>query len=229
MELILDIDGVLVDTDLSYTVAAIRAARDLGARERTPEDVFRLRSGGGFNDDYDIALEFLRRDGIIVPRQRVIDIFQEHYLGSGWREGTWDGLISAERLLPSPATLDWIRGNDYSFFTGRPRDEALYVIKRLGLSAEAGTLVGMHDVEKGKPDPAGLRLILRNESYRAPLACGDTLDDLRAARAAAIPFVGILPPGPVARGLMEQAFRRESIEYVPSLDDLPALVGRKTV
>lgn len=160
-----------------------------------------------------------------MPRERVIQVFQEHYLGTRWEKGVWDGLIAGEKLLPSPQTLEWVRGRHYSFFTGRPRDEALFVLGRLGLVEGIGTLVGMHDVEKGKPDPSGLRLILQQEGYVSPLACGDTLDDVRAARAAGIAFVGILPPGAVARELMGGAFRREGCPHVlQSLDELPAFV-----
>ena len=149
-QLILDIDGVLVNTDNSYSRAAISAAKELGARERSLTDLFTLRSQGNFNDDYDVTVEFLRQDGIVMDRQEVVKVFQNYYLGPRWQEGVWEGLITQEPLLPDANFLKWLDDQHFSVFTGRPKDEAFFVMRRLGLFDKMQHLVGMHDVTHKK-------------------------------------------------------------------------------
>jgi HAD superfamily hydrolase (TIGR01548 family) len=229
MEVILDIDGVLVNTDDSYSRAAIETARELGARERSLEEVFRYRSEGAYNDDYDIAEAFLRDEGISLPRRRLIEVFQNYYLGEKWREGLWTGFIEKEKLLAGPEFCAWLRKRGrFSFFTGRPKDEAFYLVKRLGLFQDMDHLVGMYDVARKKPDPEGLLQIISLHGYRRPLSCGDTLDDLEAARAAGIDFVGVLPPSESARRLMRAAFEKARCDRVlGSINELPAYLEAK--
>ena len=50
----------------------------------------------------------------------------------------------------------------------------------------------MDDAEK-KPDPEGLRIILAGRDPKSALYLGDNIDDALAARAAGVPFMGILP------------------------------------
>jgi len=50
----------------------------------------------------------------------------------------------------------------------------------------------MDDAEK-KPDPEGLRIILAGRDPGSALYLGDNIDDALAAKAAGVPFMGILP------------------------------------
>jgi len=170
-------------------------------------------------------MEFLRQDGIKVDYQTVIKTFQNYYLGPRWEEGVWEGFITKEPLLASDDFIHWVRDRHFSVFTGRPKDEAFYVMRRLDLFDNMQHLVAMHDVTQKKPHPEGIHQIMSLNGYCNALSCGDTLDDLNAAKAAGISFVGILPPHPEAKVMMKNAFTANGCaEFLESINDLPAYI-----
>ena len=227
-QLILDIDGVLVNTDNSYSTAVILTVKQFGGRVRSLNDIFTLRSQGNFNDDYDVTMEFLRQDDIRVDRHEAIKVFQSHYLGPRWEEGVWEGLITREPLLPSPDLLAWLEDKHFSVFTGRPKDEAFFVMRRLGLFDRMQHLVGMHDVTHKKPHPEGIEQIVSLNGYSNVLSCGDTLDDYHAAKSAGVAFVAVLPPNDQAREIMRTAFMVQGCKnMLESINDLPGFIASK--
>ena len=54
-------------------------------------------------------------------------------------------------------------------------------------------IVTVEEVSKPKPDPEGLLKILDGRNPSTALYVGDNVDDALAAKAAKVPFVGILP------------------------------------
>ncbi|HSM50976.1 MAG TPA: HAD-IA family hydrolase, partial [Thermoanaerobaculia bacterium] len=108
-----------------------------------------------------------------------------------------DGLIARELWLPRPG---WLEGlavrHRLALFTGRSRPELAVTLRRAGCEALFDPVVTSDDVVRGKPAPDGLLAILGATGEGARLLfVGDTVDDAASARAAGVPFVGVVAPG----------------------------------
>ena len=60
----------------------------------------------------------------------------------------------------------------------------------------------MEDCDKGKPDPAGIKMAMARLGSDA-VYVGDTVDDVKAAKNAGIKAVGVLPPNVASTRLKE--------------------------
>ena len=201
--LVFDMDGVLVDVRGSYRAAIAAAVRALGGSEASPEEIQALKDGGGYNNDWDLAQELLRRRGRATGREAVIAAFDRAYQGSAG-----DGLVLREEwLLPAEALAALRKRFQLAIFTGRPRAEALAALRRFEVEAAFACCIALEDVVRGKPDPEGLRRLAAH-FHPAPLAAflGDSVDDARAAQAAGVPFFGVLPPGHAHPAALRKVF-----------------------
>lgn len=192
---VFDMDGVLVDVSGSYRRAIAATVAQLGGADAAPvsgEEIQAMKDGGGYNNDWELTRELLRRRGRLVAPGEVIAAFNRFYHGSNG-----DGFCRTERwLLPPGALAAWRRQFRLTVFTGRPRREALAALAQFGAAEAFEACVGMEDVAHGKPAPDGL-LRLAAQFAPQPLAAflGDTVDDAQAAKAAGVSFIGIVPPG----------------------------------
>ncbi|HXR98345.1 MAG TPA: HAD-IA family hydrolase [Terriglobales bacterium] len=180
-----DMDGVLVDVTQSFRLAIVATVAGLGGGVATPDEVQALKNAGGFNNDWDLSRELLRRRGRDFTRPEVIAAFDAHYLG---------GLRDQERWLLPPATIAALRERyTLCIFTGRPRRDSDYVLRRFNVADAFNIVLALEDVAVGKPAPDGL-LELRRCCAPQPLVAyiGDTVDDATSAAAAGISFIGIL-------------------------------------
>jgi len=201
--LVFDLDGVLVDVSQSYRQAILDTVRHLGGGDLSPADVQALKDEGGFNNDWDLSSELLRRRNRSVPYAEVVRVFNQFYLGPDW-----NGLILREQwLLPPDLLRELQRHYRLAIFTGRPRADAEFVLRRFHVAADFTRLLAMEDVTPGKPAPDGL-LLLAREFAPVPIVAyvGDTVDDARCAAGAAVPFVGILPANHLSTRRLRQLF-----------------------
>lgn len=183
-----DMDGVLVDVRGSFRIATEHTVEALGGTAVRSGEIAHLKHAGGFNNDWDVTRELLLQRGIAVPRARVIAVFNDFYLGRNGRRG----LILEERWLLPRETLRRLRRRyRLAIFTGRPRADALFTLRRFRVEAAFDALLGLEDT-KPKPHPDGLRQ-LRRRHAGLPITAyfGDTVDDARCAASARVPFVGI--------------------------------------
>ncbi|MGH9480935.1 MAG: HAD family hydrolase [Terriglobales bacterium] len=190
--LVFDLDGVLVDVTASFRTAVRRTVGALGGGRVTQAEIQALKNAGGYNNDWDLSRELLRRRGLAVERAQVIETFNRFYLGNGGGEG----LIRRERwLLPRRELAALRRRYRLAIFTGRPRADAGFTLRHFGVAGAFETVVALEDVTEPKPAPEGLER-LRRAHAPAPLAAyvGDTVDDARCAATAGVPFIGILAP-----------------------------------
>ncbi len=201
---VFDMDGVLVDVSGSYRRAIASTVAALGGAGIEPvaeAEIQGMKDAGGYNNDWDLSRELLRRRGVEVPRDTVIAAFNRLYHGKNG-----DGLRRTERwLLPPPALAAWRRRYRLAIFTGRPRGEAETALREFGVAAAFECCLGLEDVARGKPAPDGLLALAERFG---PLAAflGDTVDDAASARDAAVPFIGVLPPGHAAPQALAQRF-----------------------
>jgi histidinol-phosphate aminotransferase len=191
--LLFDLDGPLVDVSHSYRQAILETARaflpaELQA-EASPARVEQLKRRGGLNNDWHCTAALLAELGHPRPLDEVVTAFQARYWGS-----CGDGLIAREPwLLPlhwkSPLSR-WKTG----IVTGRPRQEALFTLRKQDWHRVFGTVVAMEDAP-AKPAPDGLIQALGEVSANAHETAylGDSVDDMRAAVAAGVLPVGVLP------------------------------------
>jgi histidinol-phosphate aminotransferase len=190
--IVFDMDGVLVDVRGSYRAAIAAAVRELGGGEVADDEIQELKEAGGYNNDWDLAGELLRRRGRAAARAAVVAAFDQAYRGAAD-----DGLCRRETwLLPSGTLAALRRRYRLAIFTGRPRAEALAALRRFGVEDAFAACIALEDVTRGKPDPEGLRRLAERFAPAPLLALlGDSVDDARAARAAGVPFIGVVPPG----------------------------------
>ena len=190
--LVLDIDGVLIDADLSFREAVLRALAELIPATVWTEAHFRaFKRAGGFNNDFRLTAaawalaelgqldRILGADGTafsalegrfqaLEPEaQRVV---QRHYRETRRLE---KALISLQELEAT--------GFDLAIFTGRPPDELDMAFGVLGWQLPAVCDAGP---QWRKPEPAGLLHLAETFRAEAITFVGDTRDDAEALRRA---------------------------------------------
>lgn len=190
-----DLDGVLVDVGASFRACIPLTVAALGGVPVADAAVQALKNGGGFNNDWDVTRELLRRQGIEVERERVIEVFSRLYRGApGMGVYGPEGLIHHERWLLPANMLTALRERfQLTVFTGRPRADAEFTLQLNDAQGAMAAIVALEDAI-AKPNPDGL---LKLAERVAPLRAyvGDTIDDARCAAAAGVAFVGICPRG----------------------------------
>lgn len=222
--LVFDMDGVLVDVTNSYRQTIIEVVKhftgivkdftgtEISNTEISNQDIQVAKNRGGANNDWDLTLELVRERGGSPTRQEVVGIFQQIYLGNNH-----DGLIAREQWLPRGQLLERLsRRFRLALFTGREHGEALFTLSKFAPDVVFDPVVGMEDVEREKPDPEGLLKIVEKIKPKEVFYVGDTTDDCRAARAAPVPFIGVVGPENPLGAELERLFRREGAKAVIS-------------
>lgn len=201
--ILFDVDGTLVDVSGSYRAATIATGREYGV-EITADDVAEAqREGGGANDDWMLTRDLLARRGVERPLDEVIERFERIYQGTD----EIPGLCGTERALLTRGDLECLRRRvRVGIVTGRPRVDADRFLAEAGFGDLVDTVVVREDAAL-KPSPEPLDLATRNLDVERAWYVGDTVDDMRAARAA-----GVLPIGVIAPGNEAEVTRRALLE-----------------
>ena len=190
--LIFDMDGVLVDVRDSYRTAIKLTAEFFTGEEVSYEEIQKFKDRGGLNNDWDLTLEIIRSRGVDIGREEVISKFQELFLGEDF-----NGLINRERWVLKKEILEKLFENyRLAIFTSRPREEALYTLKKSGTLHYFDEIIALEDVRRSKPHPEGINKILEKLKVKPENAVyvGDTVDDMIAARRAGVTGVAVAPP-----------------------------------
>ncbi len=219
--LILDMDGVLVDVTDSYRQAIVEAVKHFTGEAISHTEIQAAKNRGGSNNDWDLTLELVRERGGSPTREKVIEVFQRIYLGDDC-----NGLIARERWLARDGLFERLsRRFRLALFTGRERWEALFTLSKFAPGIVFDPVVGMEDVAREKPDPEGLLKILRAVDPQEAYYVGDAMDDCRAARAAGVPFIGVVAPQNPLRDQLDRLFRQEGARAViAAVNDLEPIL-----
>ena len=122
--------------------------------------------------------------------------------------------------------LEWLReqGVKTGIVSTKFRYRIESILAREGLSEMVDVIVGGEDVEREKPDPAGLSAAVERLEVApaAALYVGDSLTDAETARRAGVRFVAVLTGTTEAGAFADQAVE----ELLRTLDELPGLVER---
>jgi HAD superfamily hydrolase (TIGR01548 family) len=215
--LILDMDGVLVDVTDSYRQTIIETVRHFTGVEIMHKEIQAAKNRGGSNNDWDLSLELIRERGGAPEREEVIAAFQRIYLGE-----SNNGLIARERWLPRNHLLDRLSQRfRLALFTGRERWEAEFTLSKFSPGVLFDPIVGMEDVQFEKPHPEGLLKIVEQVQPSERFYVGDVMDDCLAARAAAVPFIGVVSPQNPLAAELEALFRKGGAQaVVPDINEL---------
>lgn len=203
--LVFDMDGVLVDVTGSYVETIRRTVEHFTGILVTHEEVQACKNRGGMNNDWDASCQLILERGMRPSYEEVVDRFQSIFWGA---DG--DGLILEERWLPRAGLLERL-GERFrlAIFTGRLRQEAEHTLRRFAKAVRFHPVVTHEDVTRTKPAPDGLLQIREALPGRRLLYVGDSVDDARAARAAGVPFVGIVAPHHPRAAELRRLFEEE--------------------
>jgi phosphoglycolate phosphatase/pyrophosphatase PpaX len=178
---IFDVDGTLVDTWDLYVETYRRTLADFSGRLLSVEDVIALRP----------ASEVRLFQAQVPDAHEAAHVrFLEHYdaLHAKHVEGPYPGVA---------AMLDTLRaaGLRLGVVTGKSRGAWRITAGAIGLG-EFAAVFADEDVRDGKPHPEGILAAVATLGVRPEevVYVGDSPSDLAAARAAGVPFAGVLWP-----------------------------------
>ena len=188
--LIFDMDGVLVEVGDSYRESIRRTVAHFTGITVTNDELQSKKNQGGWNDDWALSHALIREAGVDVEFDAVVAQFQSIFRGTNGQPG----LIEREHWTAQPGLFERLRQRHrLAIFTGRLQEEARVTLGRFAPGVFE-MVVGSDDVKASKPDPEGLFKIRAAIPHTRVLYLGDTVDDARSARAAAVPFIGIVGP-----------------------------------
>ena len=189
----------MVDVSRSYRRAIEETVSHFTGREIESGTIQRYKNLGGFNDDWKLTHAIVSDAGIQVSFGRVVEEFQKRYRGENW-----DGFIAEEEPLINLKTLEALSTESrvLGIVTGRPSAEANWTIERFGWKRYFPLVIPKEKQEgREKPDAFPLLHALaildaagRKIDPEASVYVGDAVDDMKAARAAGMWAIGVVPP-----------------------------------
>ncbi|MGD9580151.1 MAG: histidinol-phosphate transaminase [Vampirovibrionia bacterium] len=212
--IIFDVDGVLVDENVSYRQAIKETFEYFGKKSITLETIQEYKNRGGFINDWVLTKYLLDEINIKLSIEEITDKFQEYYFNNG------KGLISKEKLLLDPQIIKDLQSKyKLAVFTGRPREEAEFILRKEGILDCFEILVCSDDLPKehSKPSPMGIERICEKFGTKNVLYVGDMPDDMVAAERGNIDSVGILPPQDKSDNLKQLLLSKGAIEVYEDL------------
>jgi HAD superfamily hydrolase (TIGR01548 family) len=190
--LLLDMDGVLVDTRESFDRAAQLTVGHYLGREVALAEIEAWRARGGYNDDWDLSCAMIREGGREVARGEMVERFKGFY----WGDPKGSGVVRHERWMLDRAVAEQMRGRfPLGIITGRYTDEVEFALARCGMRELFGSVIHRDRVKHPKPDPEGIFKALSELGCESAWYVGDMIDDYRAAQAAAVDFIALCRPG----------------------------------
>ncbi|OGI01239.1 MAG: hypothetical protein A2Y25_01770, partial [Candidatus Melainabacteria bacterium GWF2_37_15] len=219
--IIFDMDGVLVDTSNSYRAAIQEVYEKFSGKTLTKERIQQAKNQGGLNNDWDLTFYLLEKDGITVDFDKIIADYQDLY---------WNKYINNEKLLLSPQIMAKLAQKyDLAIFTGRPKPEAEFVLKKWNIENYFCPIITMDDMPRGKhkPSPWGVFEILRITNPKKVYYLGDTVDDMFAARQANVTGIGVLPPQDKSEELKRGLKAHGAAEILEKTEDIVQLLWTK--
>ncbi len=173
-----DMDGVLIDTSLSYDVCIMETVKYFTKKQINVDNVVDVRKKGGFNNDWDLTQELIKQQGFNIKMDKVVSQFQKYYSVFKFNE---NNLLTNAKLFEGPYIT--------AIITGRPRAEALDGVKQLNIAPD--NIISADDVKQQKPSPEGINALKAKTGKANMWFCGDTVDDMQAGIAANCVCIGI--------------------------------------
>jgi HAD superfamily phosphatase len=204
--IVFDMDGVLAEVTESYRESIVQTVKYFTGKTVTRDAIQDYKNQGGWNNDWALSQKIAADFGVGIEYDTVIEKFNDFFLGENG-----NGLVQRERWFPQPGLLERLSERyGLALFTGRLRYEADITLRRFAPSLAFDPIVCADDVAAAKPAPEGLVTIRQRRTGRKLWYVGDTVDDARCARAAAVPFIGIAAHTHTKRDELIALFEQEN-------------------
>jgi len=204
--IVFDMDGVLAEVTESYRESIVQTVRYFTGKTVTRDTIQDYKNQGGWNNDWALSQKIAADFGTEIGYDTVIAKFNDFFLGENG-----NGLVTRESWFPQPGLLERLgKRHGLSLFTGRLRYEADITLQRFARCIKFDPIICADDVTAAKPAPEGLLAIQRQKPQHKFWYVGDTVDDARCARAAAMPFIGIAAHTHTKREDLIALFRQEN-------------------
>jgi len=194
--LVFDLDGVVFDVSNSYRYAIKKTFEHFAGAPCTDFEMQEAKNLGGLSNDWDLTKYLLDKKGVKAEFSDIVPVFQSIFYDPS-KTGS-KGAIDNEKLVLGPEFFEALsKKYDLAVFTGRPREEAFYSLKKFGIDKFFSCFVCLEDVPHGrsKPYPDGLYKIKNNCYFEDICYFGDTPDDIKAGCSASVRVFGVIPPG----------------------------------
>jgi len=184
--IVFDLDGTLIDTapDLVATLNAVIAREGLPP---VPFDTARNLIGGGARMMLKRGVEAEGRDLTPAKLDELFADFIAHYSAHiADHSQPFPGLIEALDALDT-------QGHRFAVCTNKLERLSVMLLEALGLSHRFAAICGQDTFGTPKPDPEMLRrtIAAAGGDPRHAIMIGDSLTDIRTARAAGVPVIAV--------------------------------------
>lgn len=193
--LVFDLDGVVFDVSNSYRYAIQKTYEYFAGCPCSGAEMQEAKNRGGLSNDWDLTKYLLDKNGVEADYSKLVEIFQGIFYDPE-KEGKKGAIDNEEIVLTEEFFCALSKEYDLAVFTGRPREEAFYSLKKYGLDKYFQYFVCLEDVPEGKskPAPDGLLRIKKHCIYNNICFFGDTVDDVKAGCDSNVRVYGIIPP-----------------------------------
>ncbi len=221
--LVFDMDGVLVEVGDSYREAIRETVRHFTGQPVSHDVIQDFKNAGGWNNDWLLSHRLIRDRGVDTDYVDVVDYFNRIFLGENG-----DGLIQRERWVPSPDLFARLAQRAIlAIFTGRAKYEADATLARYASSVRFDPIITDELVTNPKPAPDGLELIKQHYPGKNLWYLGDTVDDARSSRSAAVPFVGVsMKANPRHAEISQTLYDDGAFAVIENVNDLESLIDK---
>jgi len=215
-------DGVLAEVTESYRQAIVETVAHFTGKRIERDSIQDYKNRGGWNNDWALSQKIASDLGVDVPYDTIVDYFNEIFIGPNHG----DGLIQRESWFPQNGMLERLNQRyGLALFTGRLKYEADITLKRFAPKITFDPMVCAEHVTKAKPAPDGLLDIQRSKPGAQLWYVGDTVDDARSARAANVPFIGIVSKHHSTRDEILRLFDEEkAIAVVENVNEIEGVL-----
>ncbi len=216
-------DGVLAEVTESYRQGIVETVAHFTGKRIERDLVQDYKNAGGWNNDWKLSHKICSDLGVDIPYDTVVDYFNEIFIGPNHG----DGLIAREGWFPKPGMLERLsQTHGIGLFTGRLEYEADITLKRFAPSILFDPKLCADHVENSKPAPDGLLDIQRMKPGAKLWYVGDTVDDARCARAANVPFIGIVAKSHPTHSEIMRLFKEENaIAVVENVNEIEGVLS----
>jgi len=225
--ILFDLDGVLVDVKNSYRLTIKKTAEFFAKQKITYKEIQSFKEKGGYNNDWDLTEAIISSKGARIKKQDIIKKFQEFYLGNKKKKG----LINNEAwLLDKNLLKNLYKKYRLGIVTGRPKEEAYYVLKKFKVLGFFDAVIAMEDCgKKQKPNPFGINLALKRlnlakANKKSAIYIGDNIDDIKAAKNAGIKSIGILSSNINSKSLKKPMINNGAIKILNDINKLASVI-----
>jgi HAD superfamily phosphatase len=219
---VFDMDGVLAEVTESYRQAIVETVAHFTDQWIERDLIQDYKNRGGWNNDWALSQKICSDLGVDLPYETVVDYFNEIFIGPNHG----DGLIARESWFPKPGMLERLQQRfGIALFTGRLKYEADITLKRFAPGIVFDPMLCAEHVTNSKPAPDGLLDIQRMRPGAKLWYVGDTVDDARSARAANVPFIGIVSAHHSTRSEILRLFDQEkAIAVVENVNEIEGVL-----